>query len=214
MADKELNSLDRFRKQSPRLVLEQHSHCEVPAGCGGVVLRWRNPFAALPLLVHLYSPGKAELFADGRAVENTGLDLEPGPHVFAFSVEGVDRAGGLFMFAAVHNPQRAHKQMPPGVTEAAWKLISAPDGTFRATADDLAESSDWRGLDYDDSAWTPLTRSLPSPQLSWGQPGSRQAHWCNEHKATFLALPKPGEGSGRVWVRRKCVIFAPEVKKD
>jgi sulfatase modifying factor 1 len=28
-------------------VLEAHSHCEVPAGCGGVVLQWRNPSAGL-----------------------------------------------------------------------------------------------------------------------------------------------------------------------
>ena len=37
-----LNGPDRYRKRSPRLVLEEHSHCEVPAGCGGVVLRWIN----------------------------------------------------------------------------------------------------------------------------------------------------------------------------
>lgn len=44
MPDRELklNSISRFSKQSPRLVLEEHGHCEVPAGCGGVVLRWRG----------------------------------------------------------------------------------------------------------------------------------------------------------------------------
>ena len=31
-----LNTLNRFRKHSPRLLLEEYSHCEVPAGCGGV----------------------------------------------------------------------------------------------------------------------------------------------------------------------------------
>ena len=79
MADKKLNSLERFRKQSPRLVLEEHSHCEVPAGCGGVVLRWRNPLAGLPLLVHFYAPGKSTLYLDGREVTQIGNDLPPGP---------------------------------------------------------------------------------------------------------------------------------------
>jgi hypothetical protein len=41
--EQRLNSLDRFRKQPGRLVLEEHSHCQVPAGCGGGVLRRRNP---------------------------------------------------------------------------------------------------------------------------------------------------------------------------
>ena len=42
-----LNSLDQFRKQSSRLVLEEHSHCEVPAGYLGMqaeffVIEFRN----------------------------------------------------------------------------------------------------------------------------------------------------------------------------
>jgi hypothetical protein len=48
MSKKALNSLDRFRKHPGQLVLEEHGHCEVPAGCGGVVLRWRNPNPSPP----------------------------------------------------------------------------------------------------------------------------------------------------------------------
>ena len=52
MADEQqLNSLSRFRKQPGRLVLEEHGHCEVPAG-GGVVLRRRNP-VLLPMSVEI-----------------------------------------------------------------------------------------------------------------------------------------------------------------
>jgi len=61
-----LNSLGRFRKQPGRLVLEEHSHCEVPTGCGGVVLRWRNPHAVLPVTMHLYTPVRATLLVDGK----------------------------------------------------------------------------------------------------------------------------------------------------
>ena len=51
MSEQQLNSLERFRKRSPRLLLEQYDSCEVPAGCGGVVLRWRDPHAARPVVV-------------------------------------------------------------------------------------------------------------------------------------------------------------------
>lgn len=30
-----LNSLSRYTKQSPNLVLQECEHCEVPAGCAG-----------------------------------------------------------------------------------------------------------------------------------------------------------------------------------
>ena len=51
MPDRELklNSISRSSKQSPRLVLEEHGHCEVPAGCGGVVLRWRGHDDPIPV---------------------------------------------------------------------------------------------------------------------------------------------------------------------
>ncbi len=45
-----LNTIGRFVKRSPCLALEQHNHCEVPAGCGGVVLRWFNPSRGIPIL--------------------------------------------------------------------------------------------------------------------------------------------------------------------
>src|SRR5262249_25566273 len=123
MADQKLNSLDRFRKRSDRLVLEAYSHCEVPAGCGGVVLRWRDPFACLPLIVHLYAPGESQLFLDGAAVVRTGNDVAPGEHLFAFVLEDADLSGGLFMFAATHEKERG-KEMPPGVSESAFRLVS------------------------------------------------------------------------------------------
>ena len=90
MSDEQrLNSLDRFRKQPGRLVLEVYSHCEVPAGCGGAVLRWRNPLAAVPVRVHLYSPGKAVCFFDGSELRTAGADLAPGLHVIAIALEGI-----------------------------------------------------------------------------------------------------------------------------
>src|SRR5947199_1939086 len=104
MSDQQqLNSVERFRKQPGRLVLEEHSHCEVPAGCGGVVLRWRNPLAALPVTVHLYAPVKPVCFLDGDELQTGRIDLVPGRHVAAVLLDNVDLSAGLLMFAATHD---------------------------------------------------------------------------------------------------------------
>ena len=58
-------------------MLEEYSHCEVPAGCGGVVLRWRDPEAGIPLRVSIASFGEAALFVDGEAVSGSDLALRP-----------------------------------------------------------------------------------------------------------------------------------------
>ena len=50
-----INKLHRFAKHSPRLVLHEYSHCEVPAGCGGVVLRWLDPATGRPCVIELGS---------------------------------------------------------------------------------------------------------------------------------------------------------------
>src|SRR5262245_48240254 len=105
MAKQQLNSLDRFRKQAGRLVLEEYSHCEVPAGCGGVVLRWRNPHAAVPFNAHLYAPVQRALFLDGATPATSRIDLAPGQHVLAIAIENVDITGGFLMFAAKHDPK-------------------------------------------------------------------------------------------------------------
>src|SRR6185369_4705197 len=100
--DLKLNSLGRYGKGSSRLLLEEHGHCEVPAGCGGVVLRWRNPAAALPVVIHLDSPSELTWLLDGTAPPAARLDLTPGKHVVAFTLKNADLAGPLLMFAATH----------------------------------------------------------------------------------------------------------------
>src|SRR5512135_2178963 len=90
--DLRLNSIERFTKQSPRLVLEQHSHCEVPAGCGGVVLRWRDPAAGVPLIMRLYAAGESTSLLDGRPPPSARSIVPFGPHVFGFTVTGFDPA--------------------------------------------------------------------------------------------------------------------------
>src|SRR5262249_23220637 len=63
-----LNAISRYSKQSSQYVLEVHSHCEVPAGCGGLVLRWRNPHLAIPLEIWTYTVGEARVWLVGTAL--------------------------------------------------------------------------------------------------------------------------------------------------
>jgi hypothetical protein len=73
--DLRLNELQRYRKTSGRLALKVHSHCEVPAGCGGVVLRWRRPGAPIGIALFSYVSGSVELgqrSGDARKLPRAG----------------------------------------------------------------------------------------------------------------------------------------------
>ncbi len=81
--DLKINTLHRFAKASPRLVLHEYSHCEVPAGCGGVVLRWVDPRLGEPATVRVSADETAEVWLDGDPLENARTQLAPGAHVVA-----------------------------------------------------------------------------------------------------------------------------------
>jgi hypothetical protein len=200
MADgQDLNSLSRFRKQSGRLVLEEHSHCEVPAGCGGVVLRWRDPFATVPLILHLYTPGPAACFLDGAPVPTAHVDLAPGRHVVAFALEAVNPSAGLILFAAVR-PELSSAHGPPApVTEAPVRVVTADDGTWKATLDKPTTDA-WTALAFDDRDWTALTRA-PTPQLAPQAPGYYRCDACVRQGAACLGLSGPAAEQGpRSWL--------------
>jgi hypothetical protein len=207
MAKQPLHSLDRFRKRSGRLVLEQHSS-EVPVGCGGVVLRWRNPQAAVPLSFSVYSPGKVTVLAGGLEITETGLDLPPGTHQVALAIEDVDLAGGLFMLVVWHDPKRYERLKElDGLKEVVWKVVSEPSGAWRATLDEPPPA--WTQADFDESGWRGLTRKRANPRLDWRQQGAWQAHRCNDLGASFLMLDSKVKGEGKVWVRKRLVVPGP-----
>jgi hypothetical protein len=214
MANKQrLNSLDRFRKQPGRLVLEQHSHCEVPAGCGGVVLRWRNPLALVPVVTYLYSPSEqVATFLDGAPLTVSRTDLAPGRHVVAFHIADIDLTGGVFMFLAIHQPKDYQRDLPSGVVEKPWKLWSVADNTWKFTLDAPAADR-WTAPDFDDSGWHAQFVKAPTPKLEWNQHGSHACSWCDKHGAKFLRIggvfaPKEGD----IWIRKAFDVPAPEVR--
>jgi hypothetical protein len=232
MADPQrLNSLDRFRKQPGRLVLEEHSHCEVPAGCGGVVLRWRNPLAALHVTVRLYAPVQAVCFLDGQELQTGRIDLVPGPHVVAVVLEHVERdlIGGLLMFAATYDPKEYQRHLPAEVEEAPLTVLSESDGTWKFTLDPPPD--DWTALAFDDRDWPALIRTS-TPRHKSGDFGAGQLYYCEKAGATCLKLPEPEVGQipwwrkllgarpgkrmppgpGNLWIRKTFEIPVPRLR--
>jgi hypothetical protein len=212
MPEQRLNSLDRFRKQPARLVLEEHGNCEVPAGCGGVVLRWRNPHAAVPLTVYLYAPVQAACFVDGAELHSAGVDLPPGRHVLAVVVEGVelDLVDSLLMFAGVHDTGRYRGTLPADLAEPPVKVLTADDGTWKFTLQ-APGTDEWKTPFFDDSDWPALVKA-PTPQLEWRDFGAYQSQKAAEHGAACLTVPDPPKGKGTVWVRKVFDVAGPVVR--
>jgi len=207
--DQALNSLDRFRKQPGRLVLEEHGHCEVPAGCGGVVLRWRDPHAVLPVTLYLYAPVAADCFLDGVPLEQGRVDLAPGRHLLAVHLADVDLSGGLIMFAALHDPKEYQKVTPAEVVEEPMKVLSAADGSWKYVLDQPPD--DWTAPAFDDAAWSALVR-VATPKLEWQDHGSYQCSRCEEAGAVCLGLPSRKRktlGRRSIWVRKAFDVPGP-----
>ena len=210
-----LNSLDRFRKQAGRLVLEEHGHCEVPAGCGGVVLRWRSPDSPLPVTVSLYTPVEAACFIDGSPVQTSRVYLAPGRHAVAVALEGVDLSTGLVMFAATHDPKEYQRGSPGEVIEQPLKVVSAADGTWKWAVRPPAGDA-WLSPSFDDRDWEALAQ-VPTPRLKHPDHGAYACSRCRDQGAACLGLPLPSGGpaepmTGNVWVRKVFQVPTPQFR--
>src|SRR5262245_50720143 len=82
--DLRLNTLHRFAKHSPKLVLHEYGHCEIPAGCGGLVMRWYDPTTGSPALIRVdVNNAEASCWLDGELLTTSLAHLRAGPHVIA-----------------------------------------------------------------------------------------------------------------------------------
>jgi hypothetical protein len=206
--EQRLNSLERFRKQPGRLVLEEHSHCEVPAGCGGVVLRWRNPLATLPVTLHLWMLGRAACRLDGAEVQTARVDLAPGRHALAVVLEQVDLSAGLILFAGTFEPHKEKGTSRSELTERPLKVLTAADGTWKYSLTAPA-TDEWTSPAFDDRDW-PALAAAPAPQLGEGGFGPHQVRQCVRLGAACLGLPLPSEEKERVsWWQRLLGRAAP-----
>ncbi len=205
--DLNLNSLGRYAKQSSRLVLEQHSHCEVPAGCGGVVLRWRSDISEVPVLVHLFCSGKSKLSIDGVAPASSEAMVTFGDHVLSVVLEDVPR-DALLAISVAHSDFRL-----PQVSRRVGRpvdVVTDGDGKWRCATVQPADDA-WTRPGFDDSAWAAMGLA-PRPSLEKRKTYTRDTAWEMRLQMTLDAGAKclrVDAPAGRMWVRRAFRLARP-----
>ncbi len=105
--DLKLNSLGKYGKGSSRLILEEHGHCEVPAGCGGAVLRWRNPKSGLLFIIKVFATAKYQILLDGDAPSSGRPLVSFGEHVISLVVTEIGPNPAVVAIAAVHDESQS-----------------------------------------------------------------------------------------------------------
>lgn len=216
--DLRLNTLNRFAKKSPRLHLEEYSHCEVPAGCGGVVLRWTDPSEAVAGIVLVAVAGRLRGHLDGKPLESGRALLGAGEHVLALAIERTEPTpplppdpGGLLHLGAPETALSGASLFAAAVAHDAGRdegrralpgAATSGDGTWRAVTQHV---DGWEAPAFDDSAWPALAaapagtfeRLPPADALLWRLRDLARAG------ASLLVLP---EGEARLWVRKRFVV--------
>lgn len=203
-----LNSLARYVKASELFVLEEHGHCEVPAGCGGVVLRWRNPRAGVPFTMWLETDGPCEMYLDGTTPTSARPLVPFGTHVLAFEVASYHPAYTTLMFAGVYKPDdEVHIQTTAPQGGAETSVLSAADGSWTYSLDE-PEDDAWTRPDFDDDGWLPMELR---PDRRPAEDSERDAEPYRVRRLRefgAVGLGVPGRG-GRVWIRKVFTISDP-----
>jgi hypothetical protein len=210
MADRELklNSISRFAKQSARLVLEEHGPCEVPAGCGAVILRWRGPADPVPVKLWVLARGDYQAFLDGTALSSARPLVSPGQHVLALRLERSTDGELVLMFAGLTDEKHLELQASPG-TEPPALILSRPDGSWLYTTEEPADDT-WMRPGFDASNWPAMVPEAP-PQ---SDPERAESYWIDrmqEDGAQPIGVSSP---VNTIWVRKEFHLTArkrPEV---
>ena len=153
--DLRLNSLSRYSKQSPRFVLEEHGHCEVPAGCGGVVLRWRNPAAGVPVGVRLVVDGEATFYLDGVRPVTSRPTVGFGAHTIALRISSPPSGSAALLLACAYNEDDMLDTRLSRRTGIRHLTVSEPDGSWRWSPLEPVDDN-WLTTEFDDSDWAPM----------------------------------------------------------
>src|SRR5215469_14329438 len=157
--DLKLNSLGRYGKNNSRLVLEEHSHCEVPAGCGGVVLRWRNPNSGLPFILH-YFGSKGTILLDGKPLTSARPLMSFGEHVLSFAVTDIVPGSVVLGFAGIHDETQYGFPRVSQPSGRKISILSVADGSWKYVTNEPADEA-WRLPGFDDSLWRVMTACEP-----------------------------------------------------
>lgn len=209
-----LNSLDRYTKTSPRLILEERSHCEVPAGCGGVVLRWMNTETGAPANIWTTGVNPHTDYLDGKEIRSALPFISYGRHVLAFKYSKVDPTAGLLQFACLarapgYSVVRGYDRDSAPAPEAGARLlvVSKPDDDWHYNIEEPS-GDDWLHADFDDASWGVLVeRPLAEPKYGFNL---RTQEKLAGFGAIPLGLSQPTvSGPLTVWVRRAFDFIRP-----
>ena len=207
MSDRELklNSISRSSKQSPRLVLEEHGQCEVPAGCGGVVLRWRGHDDPIPVKFSVFARGEYAAFLDGNPLSSARPLVAPGEHVLAFRLERAPSGELVLMFAAVADEKVVGFHASPPADPIA-SVLSLPDGSWRCSTREPPDEA-WTTPGYNDSAWSPMSKARKP--AAW--PLSMDAYWIRRIRDLGAQPIGIRERAPTLWVRK---VFALRIGQE
>jgi hypothetical protein len=137
--DLRINTLHRFAKHSPRLILQEYSHCEVPAGCGGVVLRWFDPAQGVPVSIRLVAlNATGESWLDGEPLPSTRATLVAGSHVIACHLRRRDPRPVLYTLGALPDSDDDRDLVRAGAPR--WRATGRP-------------APGWQAPSFDDARW-------------------------------------------------------------
>ena len=154
--DLKLNSLSRFSKQSPLFILEGYTHCEVPAGCGGVVLRWLTPDEPIPMHGDFFSNNgtlKMDALDGGDRLRTFRVWVPYGSHVLSFEFQEIDPSFAVVLSVMRTQDDYIRFLQPEGDTT----VLSLPDGTWKYSLGPM-ETIEWQKPGFDDSTWFPMVK--------------------------------------------------------
>lgn len=205
--DLKINTLHRFKKHSDNLVLEVFSHCEVPAGCGGAVLRWRNPNEGLPCTFWGLCSGKSEVFIDGNRLDSPNVLLQAGPHILAIYLRELVSDERVFMFVGDMNvPEEG--SYPPMIDGTETR-----DDESWVYTSEQPDSEAWKVADFDSSQWSAL--DLASSDEKKKQFTDWRYEDLEKRGVNPLRLPGSFE---HIWIRKNFEIpqslLTPPVEAD
>ena len=192
--DLRLNTLHRFAKHSPRLVLHEYSHCEVPAGCGGVVLRWVDPAKGAPALVRLYGREvAATCWLDGERLASSIAQLRAGPHAIAAHLRREEPGVQPFTLWAMYEADLDLDLIPRGAPRWCCTTSPPPEG--------------WTDPAFDDAAWGEVPR-ISAERLAELESWARRSY----EEAAAAGRPVFALEHDELWLR--VAFTAPEAPRD
>lgn len=199
--DLTVNSLSRYSKESPGLVLEEHGHCEVPAGCGGVVLRWINSNRAIPVSLWLFANDRCIPYLDGSMQESGRPLIAFGEHVLGFHVAPAEVSSLFFMFAAVYDEDSMVHTEVSRKTGKKLSVLSADDNSWKYTTTEPLDDA-WSRPGFDDSGWSAM-RSVDLPPPAQEDRNYYRYQKLREFGACALTV---ADCAGPVWIRKAFLL--------